>query len=191
MQRADKFYADATPDYNQRLKIADLAGKYEEDKNKLETLEDQANFTLNVFAHISYDEGYRAAIKELKKDAHEISKKDIKVKRRKHGQFEYVSSPELIPQVMKKIVKKRVNSKRQWKSWKEAREEGENDSFEMFMLAMVVNSCFETGYLECMSVNGIIKAYCGDDKEKEQMFHDIFDEVLGAYLGNEVRNGLD
>ena len=190
-QRADKFYADAVPNQKQRLKIADLAGKYREEKDQLETEKEQANFTLNVFAHVAYDEGYRAALKSIKDDAYDLVKKDIKIKRRKHGEFEYISSPELIPQVMKRIVKKRVNSKRQWKAWKESRTEGEHDSFEMFMLAMVVNSCFETGYLECMSINGIIKAYCGDNEEKEQLFHDIFDEVLGAYLGNEVRNGLD
>lgn len=179
-QRADKFNIIA--DYQERKTIQGEAQKYKDEVDKIKDVTEKANATLNVYAWVSFDEGYRKALKELQDTADEYTKGKVKIKKRKFKEFYYTTDEDIKQAV--KITRKRFDSKRQRKErTKFCKENGVEDTNEMFMLAMLMHTCFECGYQKANEPKNIIKAYAGDDKEKEEMFIEIFEEVAPGLLG--------
>jgi septum formation inhibitor MinC len=178
-QRADKF--DYIANHKERETIQGIAQKFKNEVDEIKDDYEKANATLNVYAWVSYDEGYRKGLKELKTTADELSAKSIKIKKRTHGKFHYTTQEAVGKAV--KLSAKRYRSKRQRKErTKFCKENGIEDTNEMFMLSMVMHTCFECGYLEANKPRNILKAYAGGDSEKEKMFVEIFEEVAEGLL---------
>lgn len=172
-QRADFFNVIASD--KERLKIAGIIEDYKPEINKFDDEMKKVNAYLHISASIAFDEGYRKGMAEQRNQTDAYIKDQVKIKNRKKGELHYVTNEE-ITDVMK-IASKRFNSKRMRKRCIE--DDGKTN--EEFMLAMVINTAFECGYLKTQDPNEIIKIHCGGDSQKEELMHDLFTSILGSH----------
>lgn len=174
--RADNFIYPA--DDKSIMKIQEIMQKYYKDKfGEPETI-DQANTILNVYAQIAFDEGYRKAIGEAKKEYGNYKK--IKAKPRKKGWFEYVDEDDLKKSF--NLCQRRIESKRQKKSRKKYCEDNSMKyTEESFVLSMVIHTYFEAGYLKAQSIEEQAKIFAGD-KERADLLVQMFNECFGQIM---------
>lgn len=174
--RADSFYYPA--DNKAMMKIQEIMQKYYRDElGEPKTMED-ANIILNIYAQISFDEGYRRAIDEIRNEYSHISKlNNVKAKRRKKGWFEYIDDGDLKKSYP--LCRKRIDSKRQRKARKDYCEAcGIEYSEEQFILTMVIHTFYEAGYLKAQSIEEQAKIVTGDE-ERATLLTDMFNEIFG------------
>ena len=177
--RADNFLYPA--DNKAMMKIQEIMQKYYKDEfGEPETIKD-ANTVLNVYAQIAFDEGYRRAIDEAKKDYEFIAKhRKIKAKPRKKDWFEYINDGDLKNTFP--LCQKRIASKRQKKSRiKYCEDCGIEYSEEQFVLSMVIHTFYEAGYLKAQSIEEQAKIVTGNEgraKLLSDMLCSVMLEVL-------------
>lgn len=174
--RADNFIYPA--DRKSTMKIQEIFQRYYlEEFEGLETIE-EANSVLNVYAQIAFDEGYRKAIEEAKKEY--ANYKKIKAKPRKKGWFEYVDDGDLKKSLG--LCQRRIKSKRQEKSRKQYCKDNEIEySTEQFTLSMVIHTFFEAGYLKAQSIEEQAKIFAGN-KERADLLVQMFNECFGQIM---------
>lgn len=173
--RADNFLYPA--DNKAIMKIQEIMQKYYRDElDEPETMED-ANTILNVYAQIAFDEGYRRAIDEAKKDYEFIAKhKTIKAKPRKKNWFEYVDDGDLKNAFP--LCQKRIDSKRQKKSKiKYCTDNKIEYSEEQFVLSMVIHTFYEAGYLKAQSIEEQAKIVTGNEG-RAKLLSDMLKNVM-------------
>lgn len=181
-RRADKFDALASSEHLMQIQN-EMLTHYKDDINALDVSDmDRANIIVTYYLRIAIDEGYREAIKEYNELAGGY--KPLEVKPRQKDVLHYVEEGE--DKSLVKLVKKRIKSKRQRKSYAELQELKEDERFpeEQFVLCMVCHTGFEYGFMKGSSVEEYAKMMNPDDPEKAKMFselfNDIFKEVLDA-----------
>lgn len=177
--RADNFIYPANN--KAIMKIQEIMQKYYKDEfGEPETI-DQANTTLNVYAQIAFDEGYRRAIDEAKDEYSKYSHiKTIKAKPRKKGWFEYVDEGDLKKSF--NLCQRRIESKRQKESRKKYCEDNNiKYNEESFILSMVIHTYFEAGYLKAQSIEEQAKIFTGDE-DRAKLLTNIFNEVFGQVM---------
>ena len=178
--RADKFEIVADSEHLERIQGEVHRHKAIYDGENLATREG-ANKILHLYMCIAFDEGYRAAIEQLKEDVGQYASKPIKLKRRsKKGFVEYSSSEEI--QALQPLVKKRVDSKRQIKAQKQFDKE-HNREFEQerFILSMCIHTAFEGGYLKGSSVEETAK-WIAKDQERADLIVNLMKEFFPGDL---------
>ena len=173
--RADSFLYPA--DNKAMMKIQEIMQKYY--RNELgepETMED-ANAVLNVYAQIAFDEGYRRAIDEAKKDYKFIAKhRKIKAKPRKKNWFEYIDDGDLKNALP--LCQKRIDSKRQKKSRiKYCADNKIEYSEEQFVLSMVIHTFYEAGYLKAQSIEEQAKIVTGNE-DRAKLLSNMLKNVM-------------
>lgn len=130
--RADKFVRPATQEAIEQIQTE--VQQYTDEFTDIESMED-AERLLYKYLSISIDEGYRKALEETEG-------RRIEIKPRRKGVVEYVDEGDVTKAA--KDFKKRLNSKRQRKYFFKKEEATE----ESFVLAMVIHTGFEYGYMK-------------------------------------------
>jgi hypothetical protein len=160
------------------MKIQEQAHKYK-DEYKESNSKNAADAVLLLYAQISFDEGYRENIKDTQKLM--ILGTSLKAKNRKKGWFEYIDDGDI--EKVLTLAKKRIASKSLRKSqlqhWKE---QGREWSEELFVLAMIMHTFFEAGYLKAETLEEQAKIICG--KNAETVF-DIVKQIIKDELSKE------
>ena len=166
------------------MKIQEQAQKYR-GEYKVKTIAD-ANILLNLYAQISFDEGYRVNMEETKKD---ITYSKIKIKNRRKGWFEYIDDGDI--EKVYPLTKRRIASKRMRKSqldhWAE-QDKGWDE--ELFTLSMVMHTFFEAGYLKADTIEEQAKIICGENSDIVlEMFNTVFKDVDLDSIDKELNKG--
>lgn len=180
--RADKFYAIA--DEEALGVIQGELQRYKDWFPKAESFEEKdAHTLLFLYLQIAMDEGYRRAMEEMKKD---VAGGGVKIVPRRDGWFEYIDDDKEAKSLTP-LVKRRVKSKRQRAAQKKLWEgNGKKWSEEHFVLAMVIHTGWEHGYMKANTMEHVAKITCGGDKERADLILDMFNKVFAQYDYEEI-----
>lgn len=181
--RADKIYYPAPDKTIEKIqeRIQDYTPELEfkENMDSLDSDIKKANYILNLYLKIAYDEGYSYGLKEIKsdnKDSHLDS--NMKIKNRKKNKLNNILEKNEEKEITS-LVQRRIKSKRMRKFFEKTfSDKGMSFEEEMFALSIAIHSGYEFGYSNSQSLDNTINFMLGEDKEKVDMFKDLFQDLL-------------
>ena len=179
--RADKFLYGA-----ERENLMDIQGEVQRHKAPIEeddTISDveKSNRVLFLYTAVAFDEGYRAAIKQLKEDVGQYCAVNKKLKKHKKNTLHYTETEEVTS--LMPLIKRRIKSKRMIKAHKELK--GEDFDQTTFILAMAIHTGFEHGFMKGSSVEETAKWVAKDD-ERAEMLVSLFNDLFKEHMGEQV-----
>ena len=147
-------------------------------EKSLEGFEDyqKANAILTIYARVSYEEGFRKGLSEIKKDNEKI---EIKNRNKNKNVYSLADEEEVV-----KIVQKRLASKRMKKYRDEyCNDKGIKNTQESFALSVTIHSFFEYGYYDAtLDTTNIFRNMYPEDDNKAKQMADMMDELFGELI---------